>query len=168
MNNYPEKLIVLDIDGCVTSIEDETYFNPDPAKYHPSKKIITKLKNFCNKNNVKILISSNWRKFDINGIWKNKYGTYKNPLPELKSMLGNLYFDTLSSTRHINKSIALIQWLVDNEKFNGSFVIFDDDINEQFQNTIDFKINDKFILIDNNTGITDDNLKTALSILNNK
>ena len=77
-----DKLIFLDIDGCITSEEEGNYFSPDPSLYHPSKKIVSKLIDFCRTNNVKIVISSNWRKFDIDGVWKNSYGVYKNPLLE--------------------------------------------------------------------------------------
>ena len=34
------KVIFLDIDGCLTSEREGTYFNSDPTKYHPSKKVM--------------------------------------------------------------------------------------------------------------------------------
>ena len=73
---FPKLVIFLDIDGCLTSKRDNTYFNPNPNKYHPSKNIIDLLETFCLANDIKIIISSNWRKFDENASWTNGYGTY--------------------------------------------------------------------------------------------
>ena len=162
-----DKLIFLDIDGCITSEEEGNYFSPDPSLYHPSKKIVSKLIDFCKCNNTKIIISSNWRKFDIDGVWKNSYGVYKNPLPETIQMLGDVYVETLPPERHVTKSDALIKWL-NKTGYTGSFVIFDDDLHENYQNKTEFNIKDKFVFIDSRFGITDDNLKTAKNILDNK
>lgn len=161
-----DKIIFLDIDGCVTSKLEGNYFNPDPKKYHPSKKIVNKLITFCVNNNVKIVISSNWRKFDIDGIWKNSYGTYKNPIAELRKMISAIYFCTLPPDRHITKSEALIKWLI-TTGYNGKFVIFDDDLCENYQNTLDFDIKNKFILVNSEIGISDNDLKQAKQILEN-
>lgn len=166
MNRYPDKLIVLDMDGCVTSIEDGTYFNPDPKMYHPSSRIVDMLRKFCLENDVKILISSNWRKFDEDGVWKNSYGEYKNPLPSFRNQISDIYFDTLPAVRHVNKSSTLAYWLDMNKDFNGKFAIFDDDLKEQFQNTVDYDINKKFIHINPQTGITTSDLESAKRIMN--
>ena len=98
------RLIFLDIDGCLTSIDDGSYFNPDPDKYHPSLKIMNRIKTLCNNVNAKVVMSTNWRKFDIDGTWKNQYGVYKNPLSETMKYFDNLCIGTLPRTRHINKS----------------------------------------------------------------
>ena len=70
------KVIFLDIDGCLTSEREGTYFNSDPTKYHPSKKVMKQLMKLCDETGAKIVMATNWRKFDIDGEWVNKYGTY--------------------------------------------------------------------------------------------
>jgi hypothetical protein len=82
-------------------------------------------------------------------------------------MLGNVYIETLPPERHITKSDALIIWL-NKTGYTGSFVIFDDDLHENYQNKTEFNIKDKFIFIDSRFGITDNNLKTAKNILDKK
>ena len=160
------RVIFLDIDGCLTSMEDFSYFNPDPEKYHPSLKLINKVKALCTKTGAKVIMSTNWRKFDVDGTWKNQYGVYKNPLPETMRWFGNYCLGTLPKTRHINKSQALILWLKETS-YTGKFVIFDDDFKEQFQNTSDFGIMDMFIHINPQYGITDDDILKAKRILTN-
>lgn len=158
------KLIFLDIDGCVTSVNDGTFFNPDPEKYHPSKNIVNKLKNFCDINDVKIIISSNWRKFDVDGSWTNSYGTYKNPLPELIELLGEYCVGILPPDRHITKSQALIKW-INEQSYTGNFVIFDDDLREGYQKTNEFDIKYRFVFVSSKYGIIDDDLDKAKDIL---
>lgn len=163
-NKHVNKLIFLDIDGCVTSKNDESYFNPDPAKYHPSKNIVNKLVDFCKDNDIMIVVSSNWRKFDIDGTWTNSYGTYKNPLSELISMISDVYLDTLPPDRHVTKSVALVKWF-NITGYTGKFVIFDDDVSEGYGKTDNYNIKNMFIQIDATTGITDNDLKKASDIL---
>lgn len=85
-------IVFLDIDGCLTSINDGTYFNPDPAYYHVSDAILVKVIALCKAVKASIVISSNWRRYEPDGKWKNQYGEYKNPLSNLKKKLGDLYF----------------------------------------------------------------------------
>lgn len=161
-----DKVMFLDIDGCLTSEIDGNYFNPDPAKYHPSKKIVDRILNFCEKEDVSIVISSNWRKFDIDGYWNNSYGTYRNPLTEVKDLLKKFCIGTLPPDRHITKAKALIKWL-NETSYDGNFVIFDDDAREGYQTTDDFGIKNKFVSIDSRFGITEKDLKEAKEILRN-
>ena len=49
------KIMFLDIDGCLTSEIDGNYFNPDPTRYHPSKRIVDYILDFCKKENVELL-----------------------------------------------------------------------------------------------------------------
>ena len=105
------KVIFLDIDGCLTSEREGTYFNPDPAKYHPSKKVMKQLMKLCDKTGAKIVMATNWRKFDIDGEWVNKYGTYKNPLKKCKLSLENIALEHClrqgTSTKHKQQSYIL-------------------------------------------------------------
>lgn len=162
--NNVSKIVFLDIDGCVTSKKDGSYFNPDPTKYHPSKKIVDKLVRFCKDNDAMIVVSSNWRKFDIDGYWSNSYGTYKNPMHELITMISDVYFDTLPTDRHITKSASLVKWL-SLTGYDKKFVIFDDDFSEGYSQMYEYGINEAFVYIDSTFGITDDDLKAAVKIL---
>ena len=158
------KVIFLDIDGCLTSEREGTYFNPDPAKYHPSKKVMEQLMKLCDKTGAKIVMATNWRKFDIDGEWVNKYGTYKNPLKEVQAFFGDYCIGTLPRIRHINKAQATILYLEEHDDIS-SFVIFDDDTREQYQNTYEYGIKDNFILVDIANGITKYDISKAKDIL---
>lgn len=162
------KVIFLDIDGCLTSEKKGTYFNLDPAKYHPSKTVMKQIMKLCDETGAKVVLSSNWRKFDFDGHWINRYGIYKNPIGEVKKTLEDYCIDVLPKTRHINKSQALVLWLEIQETVPESFVIFDDDLREQFQNTHDYGIKDHFILVDTANGITEYDISKAKDILNSK
>ena len=118
----------------------------------------------CDKTGAKIVMATNWRKFDIDGEWVNKYGTYKNPLKEVQAFFGEYCIGTLPSTRHINKAQATILYLEEHDDI-GSFVIFDDDTREQYQNTYEYGIKDNFILVDVANGITEHDINKAKDIL---
>ena len=158
------KVIFLDIDGCLTSEREGTYFNPDPAKYHPSKKVMKQLMKLCDKTGAKIVMATNWRKFDIDGEWVNKYGTYKNPLKEVQAFFGDYCIGTLPRIRHINKAQATILYIEEHDDIDN-FVIFDDDEREQYQSTYEYGIKDNFILVDIANGITEYDISKAKDIL---
>ena len=54
----------------------------------------------CDKTGAKIVMATNWRKFDIDGEWVNKYGTYKNPLKEVHEVLDGFILGSLPPIRH--------------------------------------------------------------------
>ena len=167
---FPKLVIFLDIDGCLTSKRDNTYFNPNPNKYHPSKNIIDLLETFCLANDIKIIISSNWRKFDENASWTNGYGTYKNPIKEVKDLLSNVYFCTLPKFRHMKKSTAISKWLDENPgcTMQSKFAIIDDDLDEGFLDTLEYDISNRFVHINSKYGITENDLEKVLEILENE
>lgn len=158
------KVIFLDIDGCLTSKREGTYFNPDPAKYHPSKTVMKQIMKLCDETGAKIVMATNWRKFDIDGEWVNKYGAYKNPLKEVQAFFEDYCIGTLPKTRHINKAQATILYLEEHDDIDN-FVIFDDDKREQYQNTYEYGIKDSFILVDTANGITEYDISRAKDIL---
>lgn len=158
------KIVFLDIDGCVTSRKDGSYFNPDPTKYHPSKKIVEKLVRFCKVNDAMIVVSSNWRKFSIDGYWSNSYGTYKNPMQELVKMISDVYLGTLPADRHATKPTALAKWL-SLTGYDKKFVVFDDDLSEGYSQMHEYGIDEAFVHVDSMFGITDDDLNAAIKIL---
>ena len=48
--------------------------------------------------------------------------------------------------------------------YAGDFVIFDDDLREEFQTTAEYDIMNHFVLVDSQHGITEDNIKAAFNI----
>lgn len=164
------KLVFLDIDGVMTSTLETpgSYINHNENEYGASPLCVKRLIDLCEKTNSKIIISSNWRKFDSFGShsrWFNPFtGKYnQNPMPKLIDQLGELYIGSLPKVRHLNKSQALKIWFDETELNVDNYVIFDDDLNEQFQES-EFKNN--FILTDFEIGLTDDDCEKALKILN--
>lgn len=160
------KIIFLDIDGVVTSTIETpgSYLTHAPEEYGISPSCIKRIIELCNLTDSKIVISSNWRRFPIDGKWlhPDNFKYYKNPLSELKTYLNNFIIDILPTDRYITKSEALRLWFIKNDIKDLTYVIFDDDLREGFQ-TSEFKHN--FVLTDGKTGINDDNIEAALNIL---
>lgn len=133
------KIIFLDFDGCVTDYHSEygSYLTHEPDFYGPSEICVQRLRNLCEQTGAKIVISSNWRKFDDHGeggSWKvkNMNKIVHNPLSKLYNMIGDLIIETLpKNIRYENKASAVVHWITANE-FNGKYVIFDDDPREQY------------------------------------
>ena len=160
-SNY--NLIFLDFDGVVTSKEEGGYkWNP-PEKYGPSKTIIKRLKKLCDDTNSRIIIASNWRKFEPDGYYTFPEGRVQNPLSKLKNMLGDYIIGSLPPDRYISKSQSLELWFEDNDDFKGNYVIFDDDLAEGYQYNPSFR--KRFILVDSEFGLTDEICKKAKEIL---
>ena len=107
-----QRIVFLDIDGCLTSIEDGSSFllmNPD--SYRISESRLELFLNFLEKTDANVVISSNWRRFPDDGYWiASETIRFKNHLPELKSILGKRYIGDLPHDRHISKSDALVLW----------------------------------------------------------
>ena len=162
-------LIVCDFDGVLTRLYDEdgnkdysSYLNYDSSTYGPSEELVDRLKSICHLTNAKVLISSNWRRYDDDQTWEFAGQHYPNQLPLLKHMLGSLFYDELPKDRHNNKSQALELWFEMND-FTGEYVIFDDDEREGFQNNPKFRKH--YIQTDSRYGITLDDYEQAIQIL---
>lgn len=159
-----DKVLFLDLDGCVTSVDDHTYFNADASKYHPSERLVQKVKDFCERTGCKVVISSNWRKFDEDGSYVCSLGTYHNQLPLLRKMLGDCYAGTLPGERRMKKAEAVKKWL-DASEHRAAFVVLDDEVREGFSGIAEHGIKDKFVLVDHQHGITDMDMMLAEKIL---
>jgi len=61
-----------------------------------------------------------------------------------------------------------MNWLDIHSKDIDNFVIFDDDLNEGFQNVADYMISSKFIHTKYDIGLTDIDCKKAYNILKGK
>lgn len=163
-----DKLIFLDIDDVMTSMHDNpgSFLLGEPDKYGISPSCIRNLLKLCDMTNAKVILSSNWRKFPDNGIWPYQGKGFVNPINSLKMKLGNLYAGELPAIRHITKVDALRLWFRENELTTSdiNYVIFDDDIAEQFDAS-EFK--DKFIMTDYHVGLTVDDCAKAVDCLVN-
>lgn len=162
-------IIFLDIDGVMTSTLETpgSYINHENDEYGISPTCFKLLTDLCKRTSSKIIISSNWRRFEYEGkagFWLNpvtlKY--VKNPLKPFIDNLGDLYIESLPKIRHVTKSVALKEWFNNTNIKVDNYVIFDDDIKEQFQES-EFK--DHFILTDYICGLTEDNCNAAYKIL---
>lgn len=167
------KIIFLDFDGVMTNYSDEfgSYVTHEPAFYGPSESNVKRLRALCEKTGARVVITSNWRKFDEDGrcsfwTWKEQKKTVKNPLPQLKEQIGDLILCMLPKLRHLTKADVLKTWLEDSNICLDElkFVIFDDDVREGFQDVAEFK--DNFIKTDPAYGITDEDVKNAATLLN--
>lgn len=105
-------------------------------------------------------MTTNWRKFPIDGYWQKGDVKYNNPLQSILKRLGDFCIGTLPPERHITKSDLLEMWIEDND-YKNNFVIFDDDRSEGFEMS---KHCNHFVLIDNEVGLSDCNIHDALTI----
>ena len=153
--------IFLDFDGVLNSFEEGSYMTNSSETYGPSKKICSLIKNLCDRTGAKIIITSNWRKFEENGSYSFNGNKVFNPLRKVKELLGDYIIGTLPPLRHVLKSEALIIWIEENDfdYNNEKWVVLDDDSREGFGSTYDCKIRDHYIQTDAEFGITEDIIK---------
>ena len=165
-----EKIIVLDFDGVVTSCMEKpgSYMVNVGDSYGASLSCLQRLMKLIDETGAKVVISSNWRRFDDTGVcsfWNSPmHGVHANPLPKLKKTLGLRYLCDLPKTRHIKKSQALKMWfdetIRDPEKI--AYVVFDDDETEGFAQS---EFSGHFILTDYRTGLTAADCEKAKEML---
>lgn len=164
MTENTSNLIFLDFDGVCNTYKDGSYITNPPELYGYSKPIINKLKNICEKTNSKIIISSNWRRWEKDGKWPYRGYYFQNPLPRLYEELSDLIIGTLPLDRHITKAEALILWFEDN-KVPKNWVIIDDDPTEELGITTDYNIKDHYIQTKSEFGLTEEIEKKIIEIL---
>lgn len=167
-----DRFVALDFDGVMTSClpGGGSYLANPPSSYGYSEECLSNLLQLLAKADAKVVISSNWRRYEPDGGWTHYRGsfagsTYLNPLPNFVHALGDKVVGALPTDKHITKSEALILWL---EEFKTvpAFVIFDDDLREGFQDTFDYGIYKKFILTDPKLGLTAADIDKAIAVFN--
>lgn len=151
---YPNALIFLDFDGVCNSLNDGSYKTTTTETYSFSKSIVNRLKTLCDEVGAKIVISSNWRRYDEDGYITANGMKYYNPLPKLRKELGDYVFDELPKDEHIRKSEALMLWMEDNPDFDGKFAILDDDHRERYSDFPQFR--PRYVHCDSDYGFTED------------
>nr|DAU65669.1 MAG TPA: HAD domain protein [Ackermannviridae sp.] len=153
------KILFLDFDGVVNNIGTRSGMGLNiPFKCYDEKYMLTdwgfenigvfnQLLLWCLENNVKIVISSSWRicigyAKEFNEFFDTVFHEYFW-LKKVNS-LDSLVIDTTSSTR-TNRELEIKEWLEKN-KYNGKFVILDDDVcygNKYFKDKHIVKTNNK-------------------------
>ena len=169
MNPKYKNIVFLDVDGCLTSMEDHTsYLNcGDEENYGISGMCLDLLKNLIEEHDCGVVISSNWRLLEASGreFWEYKGVKYKNHLPQLREIFGERYCGTIPCERHCTKAECLIMWFEDHEDWKGNYVVFDDDLDENFHLTTDHGIRNHFVKCDERYGINLKNIEEANQIL---
>lgn len=175
MTNERLKILFVDFDGVVTSQTEVpgSYITHEADEYGASPSCLSRLKDLCDSTGSKIVISSNWRRFDDDGpcsfwVYRKCMRTVCNPLPKFKVQLKDYIIGMLPKDRHINKAEALVLWFEENNlaKDDLDYVIFDDDLSEGFATMTDYDINKHFVQTSNVTGLTEDDVRRAKAILN--
>ena len=134
-------ILFLDFDGVCNSFKEGSYLTHTPDEYGPDMDIIERIKEICQARRAKIIISSNWRRFEPDGFWVYDGKSYFNPLPNLYKILGDRIIGTLTTERNLTKAQAIELWFEDNEDFCGKFAIIDDDPREGIQYNIKLRKN---------------------------
>lgn len=161
-----EPIIFLDIDGVLTNTSEipGSWLTHSPNEYGLSPSNVTALKTLIETTNAKVIITSNWRKFPLDGHWSVRGYTFTSPLRNVIDMLGNTCIGMLPPLRHCIKSEALYYWFDDEhiDYINSKYVIFDDESYEGFATSI-FK--DHYIQTDPKNGLTTADINNAIKLL---
>ena len=170
MNGKIENIVFLDLDHVLTNtmVDNTSFWSYDPSKYKLSTKNCEALDKILGQCNAKIVIASNWRRFEWPNIWWEFKGKrYCSILEQFKKLYNGIIIDMLPKDRHITKCEALELWFDDNRWFsktNGKYVILEDDLQEGYQSHPIFCKH--LILTDYRYGLTDDDANKAIEILN--
>ena len=159
-------IIFLDIDGCLTSVEDGSSFMcMKPDDYRLSERCLEKLDRLLDETGASVIISSNWRHFPPDGYWNARPGIrFRSPLPSLKAFLGGRCVGELPPARHLTKSEALAAWLERTGAADSlEFAIIDDDADEGYANYPRFR--ERYVECDPLFGLTDADCDAVKEIL---
>ena len=115
-----KKYLFLDFDGVCNRVGDGSYMSyAETGRYGLSTYCCTQIRRICEETGAKIIISSNWRKFDDDGYWIYNGVKFNNPIRQIDGILGEFIVGTLPKIRHANKYVALIEWFKKNNiEFN--------------------------------------------------
>ena len=162
VRNCEGRIIFLDIDGCLTTVEDgSSFLCLNENTYRISEKKLELFGKLLDETDAKVIISSNWRKFDDDGYWI--YGSLKfhNNLPKLIEWLGGRYLGELPYYRGMSKSKTLESWgeLFDINFNKLNFIVIDDDYDEGFADNPKFL--NRYVHCDSRRGLTEDDCAKA-------
>lgn len=165
------KVIFLDIDGVLNSerlmnrrLQEGFEYDCDDETYHNIDEIeVQRLANFCEENNVKIVLSSSWRYCNLEDtIEYLGKSLYKHIHPIIKHIIGvtpRLYTKIENgSWYHLDRGYEIQKYL-DNHSNITNYVIIDDDsdmLESQMEN---------FLQTDFKTGLTKNDYPKIKKIL---
>lgn len=159
------KVIFLDFDGVVNNISYDKYMDIDilvkkgKDKYFTSTWSINNLEPFlnlllwCQKEDIKIVISSTWRMlFDnysyIEEMFCDIFKQYD--YQKRKNKYNDLVIGRTKSFDY--RGMEILQWLKDNEHLNiENYVVIDDEVDYDIKEYIDKK---HYVQTDNKVGLT--------------
>ena len=180
------KLLFLDIDGVLNSEEYAIWCteNDKGKEYIKNggnifidKKAVYRIKELCEKYNVRLVISSSWRIFTLEAT-KHEFERYKDLIPLNKYIVGitpnYINLDNIPRGKEIDDFLTIVLdksaqtyniALYDIKFFNSDnlnieYCIIDDD-----KDMLDKQMNN-FVHIDNYKGITDNDIENIKQILN--
>lgn len=180
------KLLFLDIDGVLNSEEYaiQRTENDKGKEYIKNggdifigKKAVYRIKELCEKCNVRLVISSSWRIFTLEAT-KHEFERYKDLKPLNKYIVGitpnYINLDNIPRGKEIDDFLTIV---LDKSVQTYNVVLYDinffnsDDLNIEYciidddNDMLDKQMNN-FVHIDNYTGITDNDIKKIKQILN--
>jgi hypothetical protein len=163
------KIVFLDFDGVVTAKNGTpgSYLTHRLDEYGATPACLKRVLKLVSKTQAKIVISSNWRKFDETGpgsFWTHPiFGNVPNPLPKFIPALGGAYLETLPPVRTVGKAAVVWNWLTARKGID-SFVVLDDMCRrEGFCSVPEFF--NRYVNTDPETGFTEKDLRAAETIL---
>ena len=166
--DYP--IIFLDIDHVLTNteIDNTSYLHHDPSKYALSEYNLKNLDSILDKCGAKIVIASNWRRFEPpRTAWIYNGKQYESQLPKFREQYSQYIIDDLPHDRYLTKSEALELWCEDHmddfSKSTSRYVILEDDPNEGYQDNMFFSKH--LVLTDYRYGLSEKDVAKALKIL---
>ena len=178
--NIIDKIIFLDVDGVLNSDEFSRWcvahkeFMKEGGHHHISPWLVEKVIKICDETGASIVMSSSWRLWSVDQTLKN-LASKRDLRPVLDRLVGitprtderyrgaeikyfldcckNNYFYTKSGEQLSNGKYTFSK--------NPKYVIIDDD-DDMLDEQLPFFVHTDFLV-----GITDDDVKEAIKILNN-
>lgn len=154
------KVIFLDIDGVLTSVS---------SNWNLDKTCCENLKKIIEETDAKIVISSSWRLHTLNETLENlKQESKRIPFefPCIDRIIGQT--ERIFSKTYTGKTVSSIRgleinhWMVENPSTVSNYLILDDDCDMIYWQK------DNFIKTDYQVGLTEDDVKKSIEILNSK
>lgn len=162
------KIVFLDFDGVVTARNGTpgSYMTHGQDEYGPTPRCMERLLELVRRSCAKIVVSSNWRKFDKDGpgsTWRHPlYGNVANPLPKFVPQLGRAYLETLPPIRLCKAAVA--DWWLLGKPDVDSFVALDDMCELEGYDRFD-TFRNRYVNTDPETGLTDEDCEKAFEML---
>lgn len=160
-------IVFLDVDGVLTSCDEVpgSYLTHDKDEYGLSPSCLKVFKQILQKKNAKVVIISSWRKEKFNNFGEIDGEKIPNPLIPLKKEIGSKIIGFADAS--CSKVEAVGKWLDEND-YDGEFVIIDDDDREHFQDEFAYGIAYHYYRTDTLTGLTDSDLNEVLKKFSGK